>query len=114
LNRLLLRTLARPRVDEFIEIVEGGAASTVNIVPPIADKVLLVEHGAIGAKESVSAAISLADPENLALSFWVTIEARVLLSLAVKVGLWDRSEDWVVFTGNSTNWVHGWASSSGA
>ncbi len=53
------------RVDELVEVVETRAGITVNVVPPVADKVLLVEHGAVGAQEGVSSPVSLADPEDL-------------------------------------------------
>jgi len=40
-------------VDELIEGIEAGIGGTVDVVPPVADEVLLVEDGAVGAQEAV-------------------------------------------------------------
>lgn len=52
-------------VDELVESVEAGSGGAVEVVPPVADEVLLVEHGAVGAEEAVEVAVRLAHEEYL-------------------------------------------------
>ncbi len=52
-KRLALFTLRLVLVDELVEGVEAGAGSAVDVVPPVADEVLLVEDGTVGAEEAV-------------------------------------------------------------
>ena len=40
-------------VDELVERVELWLCVTVDVVPPVADEVLLVEEGSVGAEEAV-------------------------------------------------------------
>ena len=56
---------------------EGGRLGAVNIEPPVADEVVLVEDGSVGAEEAVlgetSSPVSCADVEHLALGLLVSI-----------------------------------------
>ena len=60
-----------------VEGVEGGGLGAVHVEPPVADKVLLVEQGAVGAEEAVleqrAAAVRSADVEGLAVGVSVRI-----------------------------------------
>ena len=40
-------------VDELVECIKVGGCSAVDVVPPVADKVLLVENGSVGAQKAV-------------------------------------------------------------
>lgn len=51
--------------DGGVHRVEEGSVLTGKIVPPVAYEVLLVEHGAIGAKEGVLAATTMTNVEDL-------------------------------------------------
>ena len=52
-------------VDKLVEGVEAGVGSTVHVVPPVTDEVLLVEHGAVGAQETVGITVGLAHVKDL-------------------------------------------------
>ena len=52
-------------VEELVELVEVGGGAAVDVVPPVADEVLLVEHGAVRAEEAVEVAVRLAHVEHL-------------------------------------------------
>ena len=52
-------------VEELVELVEVGGGAAVDVVPPVADEVLLVEHGAVRAQEAVEVAVRLAHVEHL-------------------------------------------------
>ena len=52
-------------VDELVQRVEVGRRAAVHVVPPVADEVLLVEHGAVRAEEAVEVAVRLAHVEHL-------------------------------------------------
>ena len=64
-ERLALFTLRLILVDELIEGVEAWVGSTVNVVPPVTDEVLLVEDGTVGAQEAVGVTIGLAHVKDL-------------------------------------------------
>ena len=61
-------------VVEGVELLGGGA---VEVEPPVADEVVLVEEGPVGAEEAVlgepTGAIGRADVERLALSLRVRV-----------------------------------------
>ena len=61
-------------VVEGVELLSGGA---VKVEPPVADEVVLVEEGSVGAEEAVlgepTSAIGRADVESLALSLRVRV-----------------------------------------
>ena len=63
-ERLALFTLLL-LVDELVERVEARAGGAVDVVPPVADEVLLIENGSVGAKEAVGVAVRLAHVEHL-------------------------------------------------
>lgn len=52
-------------IDELVERVEAGTGGTVDVVPPVADEVLLVEDGSVGTQEAVRVAVRLAHVESL-------------------------------------------------
>ena len=52
-------------VEELVELVEVGGGAAVDVVPPVADEVLLVEHGPVRAEEAVEVAVRLAHVEHL-------------------------------------------------
>ena len=64
-ERFALFTLRLILVDELIEGVEAWVGSTVNVVPPVTDEVLLVEDGTVGAQEAVGVTIGLAHVKDL-------------------------------------------------
>merc|ERR1719175_372985 len=70
---------------ERVELLGGGA---VKVEPPVADEVVLVEEGSVGAEEAVhgegTGAIGRADVERLALSLRVRVVTSVHLTLATK------------------------------
>ena len=64
-ERVALFTLGLVLVEELVESVEVGLGRAVHVVPPVADEVLLVEDGAVGAQEAVGGAVGLAHVEHL-------------------------------------------------
>ena len=52
-------------VDVFVDDVEAGGLRAVDLVPPVADEVALIEEGPHGAEERVRAAVALAHVEDL-------------------------------------------------
>lgn len=90
-----------------IEAVETLGFGAVKVEPPVADEVVLVEDGSVGAEEAVlgkaSSTISGTDVENLALSLWVSVISSINLTIARKSGLWNLGIDGVIFSGDSRN-----------
>ena len=84
-------------VVEGVEVLSGGA---VEVEPPVADEVVLVEEGSVGAEEAVlgetSGTISCADVERLALGLGVRVVTSVHLTLAGEAGLRHLGVDRVV------------------
>ena len=64
-ERFALFTLRLILVDELIEGIEAWVGSTVHVVPPVTDEVLLVEDGTVGAQEAVGVTIGLAHVKDL-------------------------------------------------
>ena len=62
---LLLLTIFVLCVYKFIKSVECRLSLAIDIVPPIANEVLLIEHGSIWTKKTVSIPVWLAHVENL-------------------------------------------------
>jgi len=87
--------------DVSIQRVEGLSKTTVDIEPPVADEVLLVEEGAVGAEEAVLGeaivAVVSADVEGLAVSVGVSV-VTLNLSITDEGGLWWLCEDGVILT----------------
>ena len=52
-------------INQDVQVVEVGLLGTVKVVPPVTDKVLLVEHSAVGAQEGGGLSIRLAHVEGL-------------------------------------------------
>ena len=62
---LLLLTIFVLCVYKFIKPIECRLSLAIDVVPPITNEVLLIEHGSIWTKETVSIPIWLAHVENL-------------------------------------------------
>ena len=52
-------------VQILVDGVEAGRLAALDVVPPVADKVLLVEHGPVGAEEGGRLPVRLAHVEHL-------------------------------------------------
>ena len=61
----LFALVLRGLVDQDVQVVEVGLLGTVQVVPPVAHKVLLVEHGPVGAQEGCGLTVGLAHVEGL-------------------------------------------------
>jgi len=74
-----------------IEGVEGLCLGAVHVEPPVADKVLLVKQGSVGAEEGelaqASCSIPCADVERLALPLRICIVPTIHLAVAGERGL---------------------------
>ena len=79
--------------------------TAVDIEPPVADEVLLLEQGAVGAEErelgETGVAVVGADVERLALRLRVRVVSTVHLAVAGKRGLRRLRVDGVVFAWGS-------------
>ena len=93
--------------DLVVQGVETLGLGAVEVEPPVADEVVLVEDGSVGAEEAVlgepTSAISGANVENLALSLGVGVVSAVNLSVAGKARLGNLGIDRVILSGNSRN-----------
>ena len=91
----------------IIEAVELLGQGAVNIEPPVADKVLLVEQGAVGAEEAVlgeaAIAVTAADMEGLALSLGVSVISTLGLAVTEERGVRNLGEDGIIVSGDSRN-----------
>ena len=68
---LLLLTIFVLCVYKFIKSIECRLSLAIDVVPPITNEVLLIEHGSIWTKKTVSIPIRLAHVENL--SKWIKL-----------------------------------------
>jgi len=93
-------------VDELVEAVEALLLGTVQVVPPVTHKVLLVENSSIRAEEPGGGSIRLAHVEHLAVCLSVCINARVVLLCTVKASVRHRAVDRVVCPSLSWDGVH--------
>merc|ERR1712172_96317 len=93
-------------VEQLVQVVEARLGSTVNVVPPVADEVLLVENCAVGAEEGCFITARGAHVERLTLSSRVCVEAREGLISTVKTSVRHSVVDRIVNTGLSGNGVH--------
>jgi len=86
----------------LVQGVESSSIGAVEVEPPIADEIVLVEDGAVGAEEGVlgQAAVSVggADVEGLALGVRVSVVPSLNLTSAVELGLRNLGKDGVVGT----------------
>jgi hypothetical protein len=93
--------------DVLIQGVKALGLGAVKIEPPVADEIVLVEDGSVGAEETVlgesSLAISGTDVEHLALGFGVGVVSSINLSVASKSRFRYLGENWVIFPGNPGN-----------
>ena len=55
-------------VDELVECIKVRGGSAVDVVPPVADKVLLVENGSVGAQDYKNKNWSASSPTRVFLS----------------------------------------------
>lgn len=92
-------------VELRVEVVERGRLVALVVVPPVAHKEPLVEHGAVGAQKRVVSAVFLANVEDLALCVHITIVPSVLLVSAAEFCARDRAVDRVVLAGRPSD---GW------
>ena len=78
--------------------------TAVHIEPPVADEVLLVEQGSVGAEEAVldqgASAIIATDVESLAVCVLIGVVPFDLL-VTVEGGVWGVDEDGVVLPGDA-------------
>ena len=85
-----------------VEVLGGGA---VHVEPPVADEVLLLEQGAVGAEErelgETGVAVVGADVERLALRLGVAVVTAVHLPVAGERGFRLLRVDGVVFAWGS-------------
>merc|ERR1719273_2089929 len=83
------------------QVLGGGA---VEVEPPVADEVVLVEEGSVGTEEAVlgqtSGSVSSADVESLALSLGVSVVTSVNLAVTDESGLWNLGVDGIVLSGH--------------
>ena len=97
---------------KFLVLLGGNSVSlgAVKVEPPVADEVVLVEDGSVGAQEAVLAQTTLsvggANVEHLAFGLRVGIVTAGNLAVAREAGLGNVSKDGVVLTGNSGNRGH--------
>merc|ERR1719273_1670829 len=86
------------------EILGGGA---VEVEPPVADEVVLVEESSVGTEEAVlgqtSGSVSSADVESLALSLGVSVVTSVNLAVTRESRLGNLGVDGIVLSGNPGN-----------
>jgi len=91
--------------DVLVEAVEAFGRGAVEVEPPVADEVLLVEDGSVGAEEGVlgqaAQTVSCAHMESLAFCLGISVVTSFDLTVADESGFWDFSEDWVVCSGLS-------------
>merc|ERR1719500_1643765 len=96
--------------DVIVERIEVLCLSTVEVEPPVADEVVLVEDGSVGAEEAVlgqtSSSISCADMEHLTLRLFIRVIASINLTVTRKGSFRGFREDRVVLAGDSGNSVH--------
>jgi len=90
-----------------VQGVESLGIGTVKVKPPIADEVVLVEDGSVGAEEGPlgPGAIPIlgTDVEHLALGLGVGVVASNFLTLAGECGFGDLAKNGVVFAWGSGN-----------
>ena len=100
-------SLSSRRQLTILGLCQGLGLSAVKVEPPVADEVVLVEDGSIGAEEAVlgqtALTVSGADVEDLALSLGIGIVATINLSLAAEGSLGDLGQNGVVLTRGAGN-----------
>jgi len=93
----------------FVEGVQGLSYGTVDVEPPVADKVLLLEQGAVRAEEAVLGEPTLsvigADMEGLAVGLNISVVASINLTVAEEGSLGNLGKDGVIVSGNARNGV---------
>jgi hypothetical protein len=91
----------------LVQLVEALGGGAVKVEPPVADEVVLVEDGAVGAEEAVlgeaALAVGGADVENLALGLGIGVVASVHLAVAAEAGLGHLGVDGIVLAGDAGN-----------
>jgi hypothetical protein len=111
LTLLALGDLVPLGLDLVVTSVQTFGLRAVKVEPPIADKVLLVEDGAVGAKERLAGESSVsgrdAHVEGLAVGLGVGVVSSFDLSIALKAEVSKilLSVDGVVSTGLAGNGV---------
>jgi hypothetical protein len=87
-----------------VEAVETLGLGTVEVEPPVADEVVLVEDGSVGTEEAVlgqtTGSVSGADVEDLALSLGVSVVTSVNLAVTRESRLGNLGVDGIVLSGH--------------
>ena len=93
--------------DLVVAAVQILGLGTVKVEPPVADEVVLVEDGAVGAEEAIlgeaTLSVSGANVEHLALGLGICVVSSIHLSVAGESGFGGFGVDGVVFTGDAGN-----------
>ena len=93
--------------DIVVQAVQTLGLSAVKVEPPVADEVVLVEDGTVGAEEAIlgEAALSVsgANVEHLALGLGICVVSSIDLTVAGESGFGGFGVDGVVFTGDAGN-----------
>ena len=101
-STVLYSPLGSDLVVEAVQLLGGGA---VEVEPPVADEVVLVEESPVGAEEAVlgqtASSVSSADVEDLALSLGVSVVTSVHLAVTRKSRLGHLGVDGIILSGHS-------------
>ena len=93
--------------DLVVAAVQIFGFGTVKVEPPVADEVVLVEDGSVGAQEAVLAktaqAVGSTNVEHLAFGLRVGIVTAINLTFAGEAGLRGLSIDGIVLAGDAGN-----------
>ena len=93
--------------DLIVAAVQIFGLGAVKVKPPVADEVVLVEDGSVGAQEAVLAktaqTVGSANVEHLALGLGVGVVTAINLTFAGEAGLGGLSVDGVVLAGDAGN-----------
>merc|ERR1719341_80499 len=96
------RSLSRVLV---VEPVETLGRVAVEVEPPVADEVLLVEDGSVGAEHAVglqtSEPVVRADMESLAFCGWVSVVTSLHLTVAAEASGRHLGKDGIVLSGDA-------------
>merc|ERR1719373_44980 len=93
-------------VQEVVEAVELRLLVAVNVVPPVAHEVLLVEDGSIGTQESGGFPTGAAHVEGLTLSLSICVDSRSILTGTVEASVRNTVEHWIVHSSFSRDGSH--------
>jgi len=93
--------------DLVVAAVQTFGLGAVEVEPPVADEVVLVEDGSVGAQEAVLAktaqTVGSANVEHLALGLGVGVVTAINLTFAGESGLGGLGVDGIVLAGDAGN-----------